>query len=379
MTKMKKALKIIKKMLIWLGVVLGVLVIVVLLFINLSPEFGGKATKKQRVAYEKSKNYKDGKFINIGNVTMEMSGGDAWKATKGMLSPKADSKPSKNVEVESIDSLNIVSYKGKTRLVWFGHSTFLVQINNKSILIDPMFGDVPAPHPWLGVKRFSKKLPISIEKLPEIDAVLISHDHYDHLDYGSIKKLKDKVKAFYVPLGVGVHLEAWGVEKERIYELDWWEEAHLEDLTFRATPAQHFSGRSFTDRAKTLWCSWILESSTEKIFFSGDSGYADHFKSIGAKYGPFDFAMLECGQYNKLWPVVHMFPEETAQAGADLQAKTIMPIHWGAFKLAHHSWTDPVERVTKKANELGIHIITPAIGEQIELDSLGKTGSNWWE
>ncbi len=375
---MKKTLKIIKKMLIWLGIVLGVLVIIGILFVNLSPEFGGKATKEQQAEYTKSKNYKDGKFINIGNVTMEMSGGDAWKAMKGMLSPRADSKPSKNIEVEKIDSLALVNYKDKTRLVWFGHSTFLVQMSNKNVLIDPMFGDVPAPHPLLGVKRFGKELPITIKKLPQIDAVLISHDHYDHLDYGSIQQLKDKVKAFYVPLGVGVHLEAWGVERTRITELDWWEEASLGDLTFRATPAQHFSGRGFSDRAKTLWCSWILQSSTENIFFSGDSGYAEHFKEIGAKYGPFDFAMLECGQYNKLWPVVHMFPEETVLAGADLKAKTIMPIHWGAFKLAHHSWTDPVERVIKKANELEVDLITPVIGESIELNNLEKVGSNWW-
>ncbi len=358
---------------------LGVLVIVIVLFVNLSPQFGGKATKEQQVVYEKSKNYKDGIFINRGNVTMDMSRGDIFKAMKGMLSADADTKPSKNIEVQKIDSLNIVNYKNKTRLVWFGHSAFLVQMNNKNILIDPMFGDVPAPHPFLGVKRFSKELPIAIEKLPQIDAVLISHDHYDHLDYGSIQKLKDKVTTFYVPLGVSVHLEAWGVDAARITELDWWQEVVLDDLVFRAAPAQHFSGRGLSDRAKTLWCSWILQSATENIFFSGDSGYANHFKEIGSKYGPFDFAMLECGQYNKLWPTVHMFPEETAQAGADLQAKTIMPIHWGAFKLARHSWTDPVERISKKAKELGVDLITPVIGEPIELGNLDQVGSGWWE
>ncbi len=366
-------------MLIWVSIVLALIALSVLLFLNLSPQFGGKITKEREAQYSKSKNYKDGKFINIGNVTMEMSRGDAWKATKGMLNPKSDSKPSRNIEVNPVDSLNLVNYGEQTRLIWFGHSSFLVQMNEKNILIDPMFGDVPAPHPWLGVKRFSNKLPIAVEKLPQINAVLISHDHYDHLDYGSIQKLKNKVKLFYVPLGVGVHLEAWGVEKEKIIELDWWEETSLGDLKFIATPAQHFSGRGFSDRAKTLWCSWILKSSSERIFFSGDSGYANHFKEIGSKYGPFDFALLECGQYNKLWPVVHMFPEEAAQAGIDLSAKTIMPIHWGAFKLAHHSWTDPVERVSIKAKELGVHLITPVIGESIELNTIEQIGSEWWK
>jgi len=330
------------------GVLLGILLVVGVLFVNLSPEFGGKATKERQAEYAKSGNYKDGKFINIDNVTMQMSGGDMWKAMKGMFKNDPNTKPANTIEVQHIDSLDIVNHKNKTRLVWFGHSTFLMQMNDKNILIDPMFGEVPAPHPWLGVKRFSKQLPIAIEKLPQIDAVLISHDHYDHLDYGSIIKLKEKVQSFYVPLGVGIHLEAWGVEKERITELDWWQEIKHEDLIFRATPAQHFSGRGFSDRAKTLWCSWIIQSPTENIFFSGDSGYADHFKEIGTKYGPFDFAMLECGQYN-------------------------------TFKLAHHSWTDPVERVSKKANELGIDLITPAIGETIELGTLASVGSNWWE
>jgi len=365
-------------MLIGLGIILALLFIIGVLFVNLSPEFGGKANAEQQVNYAKSKNYKDGKFVNIGNVTMEMSRGDMFKAMKGMFKNDPRTKPSKNIEVLNIDSLNIVNFKNKTRLVWFGHSTFLVQMNNKNILIDPMFGNVPAPHPLLGVNRFSKKLPIAIEKLPMIDAVLISHDHYDHLDYGSIQKLKDKVKAFYVPLGVGAHLIAWGVDAARITELDWWQEVVVDDLVLRATPAQHFSGRGVSDRAKTLWCSWILTSSAENIFFSGDSGYADHFREIGAKYGPFDFAMLECGQYNTLWPVVHMFPEETAKAGIDLRAKTIMPIHWGAFKLAQHAWTDPVSRVSKKAKELGVDLITPVIGESIELDNLGNVGSNWW-
>ncbi len=188
-----------------------------------------------------------------------------------------------------------------------------------------MFGNVPTPHPMLGGNSFSRALPIEIEKLSSIDAVLLSHDHYDHLDYGSVTKLKDKVKMFYAPLGVGVHLQEWGVEKERIVELDCWQEVTL-DLVFKCTPAQHFSGRGLI-RNGSLWSSWIINSGKENIFFSGDSGYGPHFKEIGDKYGPFDFAMMECGQYNEMRPDIHMFPEQTAQASLDIKAGRFMPIH----------------------------------------------------
>ena len=242
-----------------------------------------------------------------------------------------------------------------------------------------MFGDVPAPIDLLGGKRFSVELPIEVQKLPKIDAVILSHDHYDHLDYESILKLKDKVDTFYAPLGVGVHLEAWGISKEKIIELDWWQEITVDDLKFVCTPARHFSGRKFNNRQSTLWSSWVIQSSTENIFFSGDSGYDSHFKEIGEKYGPFDFAMMECGQYNEMWPEIHMFPEETAQAAVDVKAKKMMPIHWGAFKLALHSWTDPVERVTKKAEELNLPLITPKIGEPFLLVDENINNQDWWK
>jgi len=366
-------------MLIGSGIIIAVLLIVGILFVNLSPQFGGKATKEEQLIYTNSENYKKEKFINLGNIKIEMSAGNMIKAIGGMFKSIPNARPKKAIEVQKIDSLNIANYNSKTRFIWFGHSAFLVQMNDKTILIDPMFGNAPAPHPLLGTKRFSTELPIEIEKLPKIDAVLISHDHYDHLDYESIQKLKDKVGKFYTPLGVGVHLQEWGIEKERIVELDWWQEVIFDDLTFASTPAQHFSGRGLSDRDKTLWCSWIIQSETENIFFSGDSGYGSHFKEIGEKYGDFDFAMIECGQYNELWPDVHMFPEETAQAGADIKAKKIMPIHWGAFKLAQHSWIDPIERVSIKAKELNIELITPKIGESIELENLANLTSTWWK
>lgn len=374
-----KLYKFLKKMMIGIGILIGIIVIIAVLFINISPQFGGKATKEQKAIYATSENYIDEKFVNQSEVQLSMSFNDIRKSLVGYFRPLPNTVPKENLPVKKIDSLEIVSHKDDTRLVWFGHSAFLLQIANKNILIDPMFGEVPAPHPMLGSKRFSNELPIEIDKIPEIDAVLISHDHYDHLDYGSIQKLKGKVKMFYTPLGVGVHLQEWGIEKERIVELDWWQGTTFEGLNFVCTPAQHFSGRGLSDRSKTLWSSWVIQSATDAIFFSGDSGYGDHFKEIGEKYGPFDFAMMECGQYNEMWSDIHMFPEETAQAGIDVKAKTIMPIHWGAFKLAMHSWTDPIERVTQKAKELDINIVTPRIGESIFIkESQFKPQDTWW-
>ncbi len=367
-------------MLLYIGLLVVILILAYLAFVNFYPSFGGEVSEERKAKYNSSEQFKEGAFANTKDVPEELSFLEMLSLSRKFFFTKVENgTPSKNIEVQAIDSLELADDVTQTRLIWFGHSAFLLQIEQKNILIDPMFGKVPAPHPWLGSNRFSKNLPIEIEKLPGIDAILISHDHYDHLDYGSISRLKAKVEMFYVPLGVGVHLEAWGVQKSKIIELDWWEETSFKGLQFVCTPAQHFSGRKFNNRQSTLWSSWVIKSGNESIFFSGDSGYADHFKAIGSKYGPFDFAMLECGQYNKLWPDIHMFPEETAQAGLDLEAKVIMPIHWGAFKLALHSWTDPVERASKKARELEIPMITPKIGEPIVLDALREATSNWWE
>ncbi len=241
-----------------------------------------------------------------------------------------------------------------------------------------MFGAVPAPHPWLGKKRYSKELPIEVEKLPAIDLIIFSHDHYDHLDYGSIQKLKGKTKKFYVPLGVGNHLKKWGVQPSAIQELNWWDEVTYGDLVLAFTPARHFSGRGLTNRWSTLWGSWVIKGAQDNIYFSGDSGYGSHFKTIGDKYGPFDFAMLECGQYNERWSEIHMMPEETAQAAVDLNTKAMMPIHWAAFTLALHSWTDPVERVTVKARQLGMPIVVPKIGSSIQFNHIPDETFNWW-
>lgn len=358
---------------------IGVLIIAYLAFTNFYPSFGGDVSKEQKIAYQQSNQFKGGKFNNEKDVPKELSFTETVKLAYVFFTTKVpNGRPEQDLKVHKIDSTAIVNYQGEARLLWFGHSSFLLQMGGKNILIDPMFGKVPAPHPLLGGKRFNEEFPLAIEKLPSIDAVIYSHDHYDHLDYDTVLKIKDKTSQFFVPLGVGVHLEAWDVPSNKIFELDWWEEFQLDTFKLICTPAQHFSGRKFSNGQSTLWSSWVIQSEDENIYFSGDSGYAPHFTEIGDRFGPFDLALLECGQYNERWSDIHMMPEETAQAGIDLKAKKIMPIHWGGFKLALHEWTDPVVRVTEKAMELNIELITPRIGDEIRVkDSINKF-PNWW-
>lgn len=348
------------------------------LFVNFSPQFGASVSKEKKNDYKKNSNYRDGKFMNQSDTNMDMSILETFGTLIKFIKGVPNREPNFEIPIIKVDSAAISINRDSTKMIWFGHSAFLLQIDGQNILIDPMLGDVPAPHPWLGNKRYIKELPIEIEQLAEIDAVLISHDHYDHLDYESIQKLKDKTDKFYVPLGVADHLISWGILPEKIYELNWWEERFQNDIQLIFAPARHFSGRGFTDRSATLWGSWIIKGKKDTIFFSGDSGYDTHFKEIGNRYGPFDFAMIECGQYNEKWEEIHMMPEQSAQAGKDVQAKIMMPIHWGAFSLALHTWTDPVERVITQAMLLDMPIITPKIGEIFSLNDNEEYHKKWW-
>ncbi len=357
--------------------ILAVIIIIGLIWYNTSPEFGGDISESKVKEYEKTDHYKEGIFINKTAVNMDMSAGKMISVMIDFIKGTPNGKPTHKIEVSKIDSTTIANNKVINQVTWFGHSAFLLELDENKILIDPMLGNVPAPHPMLGSGRYSKELPITIEELPFIDAVIISHDHYDHLDYGSIQKLKSKVGHFYVPLGVDAHLIEWGIDTSKITALDWWETAKLNDVNLVFTPSRHFSGRGLSDRAATLWGSWVIKGQKDNIFFSGDGGYGPHFKEIGKKHGPFDFSMMECGQYNKDWADIHMVPEESAQAAKDLNSSVMMPIHWGAFSLSLHSWTDPVERVIKAANELEIPISTPKIGEPMNWKSEAVVFP-WW-
>lgn len=361
-------------------IVIGVLILGYLLFTNFYPSFGGNVSKERQLVYQQSQQFKDGKFNNTDTAApQERSFLETLSLAYTFFTAKVpNGRPKGDLKVNKIDSAAVANYRGRARLIWYGHSAFLLQIEGKNILIDPMFGKVPAPHPWLGSNRFNAEFPLEVEKLPQIDAVVYSHDHYDHLDYESVIKLKDKTSNFFVPLGVGVHLEAWGIPSSKIIEMDWWQETEFDSLKLICTPAQHFSGRKMNNGQSTLWSSWIIQSKKENIYFSGDSGYASHFTEIGEKYGPFDIALMECGQYNGQWADIHMMPEQTAQAGLDLKAEKIMPIHWAGFKLALHEWTDPVSRVLIKAEELSVEVITPKIGQEVIVKDSTNNYSDWW-
>ena len=375
-----KLVKFIKKVMIILVSLIALLVIAFLVFTNFYPTFGGDVTKEKQTTYQASTQFKDGIFHNVKSVPKALSFSETMSLAYTFFSTKVtNGRPKEDLKIDQLDSTTVADYTGEARLVWFGHSSFLLQIDGLNILIDPMFGKVAAPHPTLGGSRFNEKFPLEIEKLPQIDAVIFSHDHYDHLDYETVKKIKHKTRHFFTPLGVGTHLEAWGVPSTNITELDWWQDVKFETITLVCTPAQHFSGRKLNNNQSTLWSSWVIQSKDDNIFFSGDSGYADHFTEIGSKYGPFDIALMECGQYDDMWPDVHMTPEETAQAGVDVQANKIMPIHWAGFKLALHDWTDPVKRVKAKANQLNLNVITPQIGQEIRVKDSINTTTNWWE
>lgn len=355
------------------------IIVVVFLVINYYPTFGGKASKEKRRSFEQSRNYRDGKFRN--QITTEMDSGFAntLSIARDFIKGNPNAKPSSPLPMGTVEHPGNQQQDGnQAKVTWFGHSALMVEVDGKVLLLDPMLGQVSSPFPPIGTKRYSTTLPIEIEQLPVIDAVLFSHDHYDHLDYGTIKKIKDKVKHFFVPLGVGSHLERWGVDPSRITEHDWWDESEFHGLIFACTPSRHFSGRNLTDRDSTLWCSWVIEGQDAKVYFSGDSGYGPHFAEIGEAYGPFDITLMECGQYDGRWAAIHMMPEETVQAHVDLQGKVMIPIHWAGFTLSLHDWYEPVERAMKAAQEQGVRMTTPKIGETVVVESAEHPVAAWW-
>ncbi len=358
-------------------IIAAALILFGFLFMNSYPPFGGRASRKQLESFHPSDHFSKGRFTNLIPTSMNMDLKTTIAVFKEFSKGGPHRRPAKPIPMVSLD-LHRIHETREAKITWFGHSAFLLELDGKTILIDPMFGKAPSPFPLFGSKRYSSVLPFDIGQLPPIDAVLLSHDHYDHLDYGTIKKIRDKVKQFYVPLGVGRHLERWGVDKQKIKEHDWWSETPFGSVTLVCAPARHFSGRGLNDRFTSLWCSWIIKGEQVNIYYNGDSGYGPHFVEIGQKYGPFDLTLMECGQYDDRWQAIHMLPEEAVQAQVDVQGKLMIPIHWGAFTLAVHDWTDPVERVCKAAKERNVAVSTPRIGEPVVIGSPEYPVSTWW-
>ncbi len=324
---------------------------------------------------QQSPQYKQGAFQNISLTPMKPEGISYWTMMREFFKNHPETQPAAKLPFVKTDLKKMNTTDPV--VVWFGHSSYLIRINNKNFLIDPVLSGNAAPLSFM-VKAFPGSNEYKADDMPVIDHLILTHDHYDHLDFKTIRKLKSRVRSIFCSLGVSSHLKYWGLDNNIITEMDWWQTEELNDgMSLTAAPARHFSGRGLK-RGQTLWSSFILQTKTHCLYLGGDSGYDAHFKEIGNKHGPFDIAILESGQYNTMWPLIHMMPEETVQAAVDLGAKVLMPVHWGKFRLGMHPWNEPVKRVLVKAQELNVQVSTPRIGELYNINK-GTLTQNWWD
>lgn len=337
----------------------------------------GQFPNKERQAYfSELANYENGKFQNVIPTNPLLEGESMTKALIGMLNPDKDVFPRQPLPFVRTNLKTLAPHDDI--LVWFGHSSYFLQSKGLKILVDPVFSGNASPMPG-SVKAFAGTNEYNAADMPEIDILFISHDHWDHLDYETVQQLQPKVKKLICGLGVAQHFEYWGWSKEKLVEKNWHESVWLNnDTVVTLTPARHFSGR-LLKRNISLWTSFVLHSRGFKIFLGGDSGYGPHLKEIGEQHGPFDLAILECGQYNPKWPYIHTLPHQWIQVVKDLGAQTFLPVHHSKFKLALHAWYEPLQKATAFAAEENIPVITPRIGEMVYLDNLDKKWEKWWE
>ncbi len=373
---MKRFLKITKRIMIIIISILAVLTLVTFFYMK-HPKFGKAPEGTRLELIKKSSNYSNDKFQNIHD-TPDLTKGYSMG---GIIYDQLFGNHPRRVPVDSIPSIktNLQNLAPEADvLVWFGHSSYFMQLDGKRILVDPVFSGNASPLPGT-VSAFKGANGYSVADLPEIDYLFISHDHYDHLDYETIIALKSKVKKVFCGLGVGEHFELWGYAPDKIIEKDWNETVVLEDgFKVHTTPARHFSGRGFT-RNNTLWLSYVLETPNTKIYIGGDSGYDTHFAKIGEQFGPIDFAILENGQYNVAWEAIHMLPEQVVKAAKDLKAKRLFPVHSSKFKLAMHAWDEPLKKLTELSKESNLPLVTPMIGEIVNLNDSTQVFKEWWK
>lgn len=322
--------------------------------------------------------FHDGKFHNLITTQDPMKEGSSFGVMREFLfGGEAVREPEAPLPVQQRKGTEFANPpESGLRVTWLGHSTLLIEIDDLRLLTDPVWSERTSPLGFVGPKRFFAP-PLPLAELPPIDAVLISHNHYDHLDQATIEKLSDRVGAFFVPLRVGKHLRDWGVPADKIHELDWGQEQQLKNLRLVCTPARHFSGRGLFDRDETLWSSWTVIGPTHRFFFSGDGGMSPSFADIGEQYGPFDLTALEVGAYHPRWADIHAGPEQALQAHQDLRGRVMLPIHWATFNLAMHSWTEPAERLRVGAEARGIQLAIPRPGESV-VPSRQQDYKPWW-
>ncbi len=348
---------------------------------ELPSQFGAAATGARRERVEKSPQYAAGQFHNRPHPPREATPMSA--TLRQLATNKEERVPRLPVPLvhDTAATFGAGSDAGSTdglRVTWLGHATTLVELDDRRVLIDPVWSDRCSPSSLVGPKRLHE-VPVALADLPPIDVVLVSHDHYDHLDMPTIKALAASTEAqFVVPLGIGAHLESWAVPVKRITELDWDESTSVAGIQLVCTPAQHFSGRSLRDRDRTLWASWVIASDTHRVFYSGDGGYFDGFAEIGSAHGPFDLALIQVGAYSEGWPEIHMTPEEGIATALDVGARVVIPVHWGTFRLAPHPWAEPVDRLWAEAKARDVRILVPRPGERVDPTSPADVDP-WWQ
>ena len=336
----------------------------------------GEAPSGERLdRIAQSPQYRDGQFQNL-LPTLEdgASLGTIWEFFAGGSEYR---QPARSLPVVQRSAADFAASPEGLRVTWLGHSTLLVELDGVRVLVDPVWGERASPSPWFGAPRFFAP-PLGLADLPDVDAVAISHDHYDHLDMPTVRALAQRVPRWLVPLGVGAHLESWGVPPARITELDWWGEARVGEVRAVSTPARHFSGR-FLSRDETLWTGWAFAGREHRVWYSGDTALTPEFAEIGARLGPFDFTFIESGAYDAAWADLHLGPEQAVAAHRMVQKGTggvLVPVHWSLFDLALHGWTEPAERVRAAAERAGVSVAFPRPGESVTPEAF--PASPWW-
>jgi L-ascorbate metabolism protein UlaG (beta-lactamase superfamily) len=372
---MRLLIKVIK----WtLGIIVGlaiVLTITAILYMR-QDKFGVSPSGARLEAIKKSPNFRDGKFQNI-HFTPELTEG---YSTLDVMSEFLFAERPRRIPLDSIPSMktDLLSLPpDQDVLIWFGHSSYFIQLDGKRILSDPVFSGNASPVPGTN-ESFKGTDRYTVNDLPNIDYLFLSHDHYDHVDYETLVALKSKVKKVICGLGIGANFDHWGYAAETIFERDWGQTVGLDSgFTAHVTPARHFSGRGFS-RNNTLWASFVLQTPTMKIYIGGDSGYDTHYAEIGAQHGPIDLALLDNGQYDKKWRYIHTLPNEVVQAAIDLKAKRLFPVHSSKFAMANHAWDEPLIKVSDFNKTSNIPLVTPIIGEVVYLKNVDQKFSQWW-
>lgn len=340
--------------------------------------FGAKPKGDRLERIRASPHHRDGTFQNLV-PTNKLVPGTFWSMLRRQLFGDEERVPRRPIPVVARTAADYAAPPA-LRATWIGHATALIEIDGHRVLTDPIWSDRCSPSRWLGPKRFHAA-PIALADLPAIEVVVISHDHYDHLDMATVKTLAARGSRFAVPLGIGAHLEAWGVPEAQISELDWYQSAAVGGLQITATPARHYSGRNPLRADVTLWASWVVKGPQHAFFFSGDSGYFDELQKIGAKLGPFDLALVKIGACDVTWQDIHMSPEEAVLTARDVRGKLLLPVHWGTFNLAFHAWNEPAERVVAAAKRDGVPLVVPRPGQLVEPTKVVEDTSEpdpWW-